>query len=131
MQCCHEKKRKGIIKVDWSLVFRVAVVPQHQMNTTVCKTYLFDIAASRERLRSYSLEWAKIFPETVKTSLTRKAPEGEAPAGAGEPPSRRSIQVDQGCQQRFGINSVALFVSVPTHTSAGLAGIQSCSSWGK
>lgn len=54
------RKKKGIIKVDWSLVFRVVVVPQHQMNTTVCKTYLFDIAASLERLWSYSLEWAKL-----------------------------------------------------------------------
>lgn len=55
-----KKKKKGILKVDWSFVFWVAVVPQHQMNTTVCKTYLFGIAASLERLQSYSLEWAKL-----------------------------------------------------------------------
>lgn len=58
--CNAAKKRKGIIKVDWSLEFQVVVVPQHQMNTSVCKTYLFDIAASLERLRSYSLELAKL-----------------------------------------------------------------------
>lgn len=55
-----KKKKKSILKVDWSFVFWVAVVPQHQMNTTVCKTYLFGIAASLERLQSYSLEWAQL-----------------------------------------------------------------------
>lgn len=35
------KKRKGIIKVDWSLAFGVLVVPQHPMNSTVCKTFIW------------------------------------------------------------------------------------------
>jgi len=44
------------------------------MNTSFCKTRSFEIAASLGGLRSWSPEWA--VPETMKTSVVRKAPAG-------------------------------------------------------